>query len=224
MKKSELRNLIREEIKRVLKENNLKPGFKGYDMNDYALTVVAGPFMSTKDLGNIIKTKFSKANDILRDKNLMDELNDTNATEVGGFYLVQGPDYGGSGYSVVNGEDISKALEEVSTSGRYYYIYFNGKDAIQGDPMETKKDITKLGMEPDDVKNVGPVYEIQTGSYTIYVITSMKNKKDVWCVANPGDPRFADDDEFSYKLCMKAIDLAKSGKGKRMTFADYLKS
>ena len=119
-------------------------------------------------------------------------------------------------------EEISKVLNE-GTTGKYYYIYFNGKDAVQGDPMRSKKNIVDLGMEASDVKNVGPVHEVKLGTYTIWVITSLTNKKDIWCVATPGDKAFAADDEFSYKLCMKAIDAAKSGKGKRMTFEEYLK-
>lgn len=119
-------------------------------------------------------------------------------------------------------EEIQKVLKEAGTTGRYYYIYFNGKRAIQGDPMHNKKDIIKLGMEPDDVKNVGPVYELRTASYTIYVITSMKNTQDVWCVINPGDRAIAEDDLFSYKVCMKAISDARAGKGKQITFQNYL--
>ena len=118
-------------------------------------------------------------------------------------------------------EEISKVLNE-GTTGKYYYIYFNGKDAVQGDPMRSKKNIVDLGMEASDVKNVGPVYEVKLGTYTIYVITSNINKKDIWCVATPGDKAFADD-EYSYNLCMKAIAAAKSGKGRQMTFAEYLK-
>jgi hypothetical protein len=118
-------------------------------------------------------------------------------------------------------EEIRKILREGLT-GKYFYIYFNGKDAVQGDPMSTKKEILDIGMEDSDVKNVGPVYEVKLGTYTIYVITSNINKKDIWCVATPGDKAFADD-EYSYNLCMKAIAAAKSGKGRQMTFAEYLK-
>jgi hypothetical protein len=118
-------------------------------------------------------------------------------------------------------EEIRKVLREGLTD-KYFYIYFNGKDAVQGDPMSTKKEILDIGMEGSDVKNVGPVYEVKLGTYTIYVITSNTNKKDIWCVATPGDKAFADD-EYSYKLCMKAIAAAKSGKGRQITFAEYLK-
>jgi hypothetical protein len=119
-------------------------------------------------------------------------------------------------------EEVSKALRE-GLVGKYYYIYFNGKDAVQGDAMRTKKDILDLGMESSDAQDVGPVYEVKLGTYTIYVITSKTNKKDVWCVATPGDKAFAMDNDFSYKLCMKAISDARAGKGRQMTFADYLK-
>jgi len=120
-------------------------------------------------------------------------------------------------------EEVRKVVSEVKTTGKYYYIYFNGKNAVQGDPMKSKKDIVNLGMEASDVKSVGPVYAVKLGTYTIYVITSNINKKDIWCVATPGDKAFADDNVFSYKLCMKAIEASKSGKGKQMTFEEYLK-
>jgi hypothetical protein len=120
-------------------------------------------------------------------------------------------------------EEVKKVLNEAVVTGKYFYIYFNGKNAIQGDPMSTKKEILDIGMEPSDVKNVGPVYEVKLGTYTIYVITSNTNKKDIWCVATPGDKRFAMDDSYSYDLCMKAISIAMSGKGRQMTFAEYLK-
>jgi len=107
MKASEFKKLIREEVRRALKEAKLSPGFKGVDINDYPLTIVAGPFMSLGELMSTIKTKFAKAADILKDSDFVDELKNTNPNEVGGFFLVKGPDYGGSGYSVVNGEDIS---------------------------------------------------------------------------------------------------------------------
>ena len=107
MKVSEFRKLIREEVRRAMKEGKIKPGFKGVDMNDYPLTVVAGPFMSLADLMKTIKTKFAKATDIFKDKDFMDVLRNTDPNEVDGLYLVKGPDYGGSGYSVINGEDIS---------------------------------------------------------------------------------------------------------------------
>ena len=107
MKVSEFRKLIREEVRKALKENNLKPGFKGHDANDYPLTIVAGPFNSVGELTQALKTKYSKAADILRDKDLMADLKYQDASEVDGFFLVQGPNYGGSGYSVAYGEDIA---------------------------------------------------------------------------------------------------------------------
>ena len=107
MKASEFRKLIREEVRRALKEAKLSPGFKGVDINDYPLTIVAGPFMSLEELMKTIKTKFAKAADILKDRDFVDELRNTDPNEVDGLYLVKGADYGGSGYSVVNGEDIS---------------------------------------------------------------------------------------------------------------------
>lgn len=107
MKKSEFRQLIREEIKRVVNEGLIKPGAKGYDQNDYPLTVVAGPFNSLNDLVKAIKTKYPKAKDILMDKDFMFELENTDPADVGGFYLVTGSNYGGSGFSIVNGEDVS---------------------------------------------------------------------------------------------------------------------
>ncbi len=113
MKISEFRKLIREEVRKVIKEEKFKPGFRGVDRNDYLLTVVDGPYMSVVDFSSAIKTKYKNAIDILRDRDLMDELNDTNASEVGGFYLVKSrgtgndPKYGGTGYSIINGEDIT---------------------------------------------------------------------------------------------------------------------
>jgi len=107
MKASEFKKLIREEVRKALKENNLKPGFKGHDANDYPLTIVAGPFNSVEELTQALKTKYSKAADILRDKDLMADLKYEDASDVEGFFLVQGPDYGGSGFSVVYGEDIA---------------------------------------------------------------------------------------------------------------------
>ena len=122
-------------------------------------------------------------------------------------------------------EEIRKVMKEDSydLTGKYFYIYFNGKDAVQGDSMNTKRDLLKLGMEPSDVKNVGPVYEVKVGTYTVYVITSTVDKKSTWCVVTPGDAKFANDDEYSYKVCMKAINDAKLGKGTQMTFKDFLK-
>lgn len=107
MKVSQFKRLIREEVRKVLKESTLKPGFKGHDANDYPLTIVAGPFNSVEELTQALKTKYSKATDILRDKDLMADLKYQDASEVQGFFLVQGPDYGGSGYSVAYGEDIA---------------------------------------------------------------------------------------------------------------------
>jgi hypothetical protein len=107
MKVSQFRKLIREEVRKVLKEAKYSPGFKGVDINGYSLTIVAGPFMSFEDLAKAIKTKFAKAADILKDKDFAFELQDTDPNDVDGFYLVKGSGYGGSGYSVVNGEDIS---------------------------------------------------------------------------------------------------------------------
>ena len=63
--------------------------------------------MSLEELMKTIKTKFAKAADILKDRDFVDELRNTNPNEVDGLYLVKGADYGGSGYSVVNGEEIS---------------------------------------------------------------------------------------------------------------------
>lgn len=107
MKTQELRKLIREEIRKVMSEGPIKPGTKGSDQNDYPLVVVAGPFNSLDDLVKAIKTKYPKAKDILADKGFMYELNDTDPADVDGFYLVKGSGYGGSGFSVVNGEDVS---------------------------------------------------------------------------------------------------------------------
>ena len=85
----------------------IKPGTKGSDINDYPLTVVAGPFGSVNAFKAAIKTKYPKAMDVFQNTDLMDELNNTAVSEVGGFYLVKGPDYGGSGHTIVNGEDIT---------------------------------------------------------------------------------------------------------------------
>lgn len=90
----------------LMPKANLQIGAKGVDTNDFPLTITAGPFDSVKAIEAAIKTKFSKAMDIFRNKDLVAELNKTKASDVGGFYLVKGPEYGGSGYTVVNGEDI----------------------------------------------------------------------------------------------------------------------
>ena len=84
----------------------IKPGTRGEDINMYPLTVVAGPFDSVNAVKAIIRSKYLKAMDVFQNTDLIDELNDTNASDVGGFYLVKGPDYGGSRFSIVNGEDI----------------------------------------------------------------------------------------------------------------------
>ncbi len=120
-------------------------------------------------------------------------------------------------------EEVQKALKEgpYDITGKYYYIYFNGKDAVQGDSMDTKKELLKVGMEPNDVKNVGPVYIVKVDSYLVYVITSAIDKKSIWCVATPGDAKFAENDEYSYKVCMRAIKGISTGK--QITFKDYLK-
>ncbi len=120
-------------------------------------------------------------------------------------------------------EEVQKALKEgpYDITGKYYYIYFNGKDAVQGDPIDTKKELLKVGMEPSDIKNVGPVYLVKVDNYLVYVITSLKSKKDIWCVATPGDAKFAENNEYSYKVCMKAIKGINTGK--QITFKDYLK-
>ena len=119
-------------------------------------------------------------------------------------------------------EEVQKALKEgpYDVTGKYYYIYFNGKDAVQGDSMDTKKELLKVGMEPNDVKNVGPVYIVKVDNYLVYVITSAIDKKSIWCVATPGDDKFAND-EYSYKVCMRAIKGISTGK--QITFKDYLK-
>jgi hypothetical protein len=85
----------------------IKPGAKGEDINMYPLTVIDGPFNTVSAIKAAIKNKYPKAVDVLQHSDLMDELNDTNASDVEGFYLVKGPDYRGSGYTVVNGEDIT---------------------------------------------------------------------------------------------------------------------
>lgn len=121
-------------------------------------------------------------------------------------------------------EEVRKVMKEgpYNLTGKYFYIYFNGKDAVQGESMNNKKDLLKLGMEPDDVKNVGPVYTVKVDSYLVNVITSATDKKSIWCVVTPGDAKFAKDDEYSYNVCMKAINKAKSGNGTEMTFKDFL--
>jgi len=112
MKISEFRKLIREEVRKVIREvqtgknTKLQPGTKGSDINDYPLTVVAGPFDSVNAVKAIIRSKYPKAMDVFQNIDLIDELNDTNASDVGGFYLVKGPDYDDSGFTLVNGEDI----------------------------------------------------------------------------------------------------------------------
>jgi len=87
--------------------NVIKPGTKGEDINMYPLTVVAGPFDSLDMIKTVIKSKYPKAMDIFGDPDFADELKNTRAKDVEGFYLVKGPDYGGSGFTIVNGEDIT---------------------------------------------------------------------------------------------------------------------
>jgi hypothetical protein len=112
MKLTQFRKLIREEVRKVVKEvqtgknTKLRPGAKGEDINMYPLTVVAGPFDSVNAVKAIIRSKYPKAMDVFQNTDLIDELNDTNASDVGGFYLVKGPDYDASGFTLVNGEDI----------------------------------------------------------------------------------------------------------------------
>ena len=83
-----------------------KPGAKGEDINMYPLTVVAGPFNSVNAVKAAIRSKYPKAMDVFDNTDLIDDLNNTNASNVGGFYLVKGSDYGASGFTLVNGEDI----------------------------------------------------------------------------------------------------------------------
>ena len=112
MKILEFRKLIREEVRKVVREvqtgknTPLKPGAKGSDINDYPLTVVAGPFNSLDKIKVEIRSKYPKAMDIFKNPDFVYELEETDPTDVGGFYLVKGPDYGGSQFSIVNGEDI----------------------------------------------------------------------------------------------------------------------
>jgi len=84
----------------------LRVGTKGEDINMYPLTVVAGPFNSIQAITSEIKSKYPKAMDIMQNTDLIDELKSTSAVDVSGFYLVRGPDYDGSGFTIVNGEDI----------------------------------------------------------------------------------------------------------------------
>ena len=85
----------------------IKPGTRGEDINMYPLTVVAGPFDSFNAIKKAIEIKYPKAVDILQDEDFVSELENTNVKDVEGLYLVKGPDYGGSGFTVVNGEDIT---------------------------------------------------------------------------------------------------------------------
>jgi hypothetical protein len=87
--------------------NAIKPGTKGEDINMYPLTVVAGPFDSLEAVQGEIKSKYPKAMDIFKYPDLVGDLKRTKAKDVEGFYLVKGPDYGGSGFTIVNGEDIT---------------------------------------------------------------------------------------------------------------------
>ena len=84
----------------------LKPGANGEDSNMYPLTVVAGPFATVNAVKAVIGLEYPEAMDVFENTYLIDELNDTDAFEVDGFYLVKGPDYEDSGYTIVNGEDI----------------------------------------------------------------------------------------------------------------------
>jgi hypothetical protein len=85
----------------------IKPGTRGEDINTYPLTVVAGPFDSFNAIRAAIKTKYPKAMDILQDQDFVTSLQDIEVKDVEGLYIVKGPDYGGSGFTIVNGEDIT---------------------------------------------------------------------------------------------------------------------
>ena len=112
---------------------------------------------------------------------------------------------------------IRERLEQLNEASAYY-TFLSGREAIQSDPLNSIKDITKDGMDPDDVKNVGDCYVTKVGSYTVYVITSAKSKRDKWCVITPFDKKLSND-EFSYDICMKAVQST----GKKISFEDLLK-
>jgi hypothetical protein len=112
---------------------------------------------------------------------------------------------------------IRERLEQLNEASAYY-TYLVGSEAIQGDPMNSVKDITKDGMDPDDIENVGDCYVSKVGNYTVYVITSAKSKRDKWVIITPYD-RKLNNNEFSYDISMKAI----KSPGKKISFEDLLK-
>lgn len=112
---------------------------------------------------------------------------------------------------------IRERLEQLNEAAAFY-TFLSGKEAIQSDPLNSVKDITKDGMDPDDIKNVGDCYVTKVGNYTVYVITSAKSKRDKWCVITPFDTKLKNT-KFSYDICMKAIQSS----GKKISFEDLLK-
>ena len=106
MKISEFRKLIREEVGKVIKEvqtgknTKLRPGAKGEDINMYPLTVVAGPFDSVNAVKAAIRSKYPKAMDVFQNTDLIDELNDTNASDVGDLNQTNYQSHAGSGAQV----------------------------------------------------------------------------------------------------------------------------
>ncbi len=131
-------------------------------------------------------------------------------------------------------EEVRRVLKEAASSpDKAYYMYLNGRNAVQGDPMSSTKEILEVGMEPSDVKNVGPVYmskvTTNVGTYTTYLITSATNKKDNWFVVTPFDQKLADFDDENpesksalYGMWLNAV--ANKSKAKQITFKDYLRA
>lgn len=112
---------------------------------------------------------------------------------------------------------IRERLQQLNEAAAFY-TFLSGREAIQSDPLNSVKDITRKGMDPDDIKNVGDCYVTKVGNYTVYVITSAKNKRDKWCIITPYEKKLQNT-EFSYDICMKAIKSS----GKKISFEDLLK-
>lgn len=112
---------------------------------------------------------------------------------------------------------IKERLEQLNEASAFY-TFLSGRDAIQSDPLNSVKDITRNGMDPADVENVGDCYVTKVDKYTVYVITSAKNKREKWCIITPYEKKL-ENTEFSYPICMKAIKSS----GKKISFEDLLK-
>jgi hypothetical protein len=110
----------------------------------------------------------------------------------------------------------------MKTKYNSYYVFFSGKNAIQGSALKRIAEITEEGMEPEDINSVGPVSVTNVKNYTVYVVPSTKKKSDKWCVISPFNEKMDDDcRDKIYDLCMKAIDKAKKST-KQITFSELI--